>query len=904
MKKLKHIKEFDEFNPINSSGINEASDYENQIGKLIFDSVGFDVKVVDKLLKLAKSNRKLVKVINQEFDEYVQDSPEVAQMQELFNDSLNESLNEGKSDMPYGLVFHKAQKKYYKQRGHNKLGGEINKDEFDKLLPNYKQKSGTPTYADFYVLKESLNEALNSKLIDSSQDYMDYFSLVKKSIEKRIKNVNSVVVESDDMTGNGSIIIEFGDEQTIEVFIDYENSVDENSDVTISIDHTDSYGSTDELYNKVLKGVDVTNLYKKITQIFDLTIAKINSLDESVRHGEFPFFIADIKNKSIRYGTVESDLGLDAIMYGRPDDNLISYGSERMSVRGMKNLGEKVLELIKKGKSRKEIMDEFDLYESSNNHINESFVVFDPEAQKGIPGDNPMDELLGALKELKVSIRKKGNDIVVQFDKSIKDEVLSVLYANKFSYSDLNEALDKASMRRGDADYIWNNFIVESPLPPEKISAREIALDFMMDTDSKVAPSYVKKIMKEFYGVILKEGNLDESSTRRGDADYIWNNFIAKSPLPPEEISAMDISKIYKYKVSASYIKDIVKEFYDVILKEEEVLESAKSDKLLIAADLIKDAKLLGYLDGKKVSRGEVENSANKIASKYSTIDKKDPSKFSFAMIEFLEELGVSAKLGKDGLIIESVLNEEKEPEKRGKKDVNIMVGRFQPFHTGHLKAAEELHKENGLPVVIVNVKSKSGKNIVFSDETMDKMYSDVVKNSDFIIDKVEINQVAFDTQVFPALRPKYEPVLFGAGEDRVKVYKAQENSFRNKKGNQINMKDEFDIYQTKRHGSGTAVRKSLKSDDQDSFNKSMPKFLHGMYDTFKDELNESGTKFDETVNDIKNDIAIAKESIHKLTVAIEGGYDTEESNEALEKLKKHESQLKEALEIILSGSL
>ena len=42
-----------------------------------------------------------------------------------------------------------------------------------------------------------------------------------------------------------------------------------------------------------------------------------------------------------------------------------------------------------------------------------------------------------------------------------------------------------------------------------------------------------------------------------------------------------------------------------------------------------------------------------------------------------------------------------------------------------------------------------------------------------------------------------------------------------------------------------------------------MPKFLHGMYDTFKDELNESGTKFDETVNDIKNDIAIEKDCIH-----------------------------------------
>ena len=50
-----------------------------------------------------------------------------------------------------------------------------------------------------------------------------------------------------------------------------------------------------------------------------------------------------------------------------------------------------------------------------------------------------------------------------------------------------------------------------------------------------------------------------------------------------------------------------------------------------------------------------------------------------------------------------------KYPE-QGKTPVNMFVGRFQPFTLGHVKVIETIHKQNGFPVVIFLVKSKTKK--------------------------------------------------------------------------------------------------------------------------------------------------------------------------------------------------
>ena len=191
---------------------------------------------------------------------------------------------------------------------------------------------------------------------------------------------------------------------------------------------------------------------------------------------------------------------------------------------------------------------------------------------------------------------------------------------------------------------------------------------------------------------------------------------------------------------------------------------------------------------------------------------------------------------------------------KQGKKLVNIMVGRFQPFHIGHYKACEELYKENGNPVVLVSVRGsgKSGKGTSFSEDTMAKMMKDVISKSGFIIDHVEIRAVAFDTMLFPALRPKYEPVLFGAGEDRTETYERQRLSMMEKHKNKLNMRSDFAIHLTGRYGSGSSVRDAIENNDKAGFEKQMPKFLHGYWDILSKEMDVNEGNID-SINEKRN---------------------------------------------------
>lgn len=65
--------------------------------------------------------------------------------------------------------------------------------------------------------------------------------------------------------------------------------------------------------------------------------------------------------------------------------------------------------------------------------------------------------------------------------------------------------------------------------------------------------------------------------------------------------------------------------------------------------------------------------------------------------------------------LLESNLYEGKlnlEHSEPGKQSVNILVGRFQPPTLGHVKVLRQLHAKNNLPVVVIQVRSKSGKKL------------------------------------------------------------------------------------------------------------------------------------------------------------------------------------------------
>lgn len=180
----------------------------------------------------------------------------------------------------------------------------------------------------------------------------------------------------------------------------------------------------------------------------------------------------------------------------------------------------------------------------------------------------------------------------------------------------------------------------------------------------------------------------------------------------------------------------------------------------------------------------------------------------------------------------------------RGAKEVNMFVGRFQPFTLGHVKVVEHLHKQNGLPTVIFLVKAKTKKKEdSFKrpfDETMQvNMIKQVMK--EYPIETVYVIDTAAIDKMFNAMRPKYEPVLWGTGSDRMKTYGYQVDN--PKYRGELGVEDSFrleEIPRTDDNISATKVRNALLDGDEKTYKSMTPKSMHKMYKLLKQTMEES----------------------------------------------------------------
>tara|TARA_Y100000287_G_scaffold49895_1_gene38865 strand:+ start:1510 stop:3369 length:1860 start_codon:yes stop_codon:yes gene_type:complete len=180
----------------------------------------------------------------------------------------------------------------------------------------------------------------------------------------------------------------------------------------------------------------------------------------------------------------------------------------------------------------------------------------------------------------------------------------------------------------------------------------------------------------------------------------------------------------------------------------------------------------------------------------------------------------------------------------QGKQPVNMFVGRFQPFTLGHQKVIETIHKQNGYPVVIFLIKAKKKK----AEDAFKRPYDEATQlgmlnklKGKLPIEDVKVLPTAAIDKMFNELRPNYEPVLWGTGTDRMKVYGYQVNN--DKYRDALGVRDDFSLFEIPRTGkniSATQVRNAMLDGDEKLFKKLTPKGLHPMYDELKQKLQDS----------------------------------------------------------------
>lgn len=184
---------------------------------------------------------------------------------------------------------------------------------------------------------------------------------------------------------------------------------------------------------------------------------------------------------------------------------------------------------------------------------------------------------------------------------------------------------------------------------------------------------------------------------------------------------------------------------------------------------------------------------------------------------------------------------ETKVKKKKIGKKVNIIVGRFQPFHNGHIQMVKSIHASNKLPVVIVVVHpghNKSG-NSPFSVSTIKTMLSNIQKDTDGAVIGYRIVGRGFIHDIIASLRPEFEPIMWGAGPDRINDYKKQiEHNF--KRNNELGLDEKFELMETDRVIAGSDVRKAIDEDKFGMFKGMVPKTVQGMYPVLRNDLHNS----------------------------------------------------------------
>jgi cytidyltransferase-like protein len=188
------------------------------------------------------------------------------------------------------------------------------------------------------------------------------------------------------------------------------------------------------------------------------------------------------------------------------------------------------------------------------------------------------------------------------------------------------------------------------------------------------------------------------------------------------------------------------------------------------------------------------------------------------------------------GPIVEALTVPHKE---QGKQKVNMIVGRFQPFTLGHAKVFEQIHKQNGLPVVVFTVRGKKPDpdKSPFSEELQQAMFAKMQREYPFLEAMYVAPSAAVDT-LYSMLRPAYEPVLWGYGTDRKKQYDFMINKPEYRE--QLGVDPSFSGYEIKRADedvSASQVREAIMLDDKKTFERMTPRSIHDMWETLQDVL-------------------------------------------------------------------
>lgn len=200
-------------------------------------------------------------------------------------------------------------------------------------------------------------------------------------------------------------------------------------------------------------------------------------------------------------------------------------------------------------------------------------------------------------------------------------------------------------------------------------------------------------------------------------------------------------------------------------------------------------------------------------------------------------------------------VGEEKEPgyfeifkntSDKKTKPVNLIISDFQPIHQGHVKSAQSLFDENGLPCLLVCVHSgQTTKLKPFKKETIVNSLQKLANlHQSFIIGQIVIPDGEIET-LLKEIRPEYEPNIIAANRSRIRDL-ALQIELAKKRSRNLNLKKDLRLMEMPTAGIKDTIMNSIKANNYSDFKTAAPSAIHSEFFNFNrdltEKLNESAT--------------------------------------------------------------
>ena len=367
------------------------------------------------------------------------------------------------------------------------------------------------------------------------------------------------------------------------------------------------------------------------------------------------------------------------------------------------------------------------------------------------------------------------------------------------------------------------NFILEKGLKNFEVEG---------DTEDERYISFISDVFAKF---------LDDNKEKYKGTDFEEPSYLKKEDFRLNKNLITD-RKVLKYveedESFESLFKLILNSFRKIKTRATGIVTSGMVEQLNLLIQDIKDyikkekspvneSEFVSFSDFKK----EFIPNVDYIQEENEESERSENPFFSYdEFISKLETIDNQTKDDKDQLV-------EKAPE--DPKAVNVLIGRFQPFHSGHLKMAKKLKEKNNLPSFVVVVypgHNKSGKSPF--DERVIKQYMEAVvkDNPEDLVDYMIVDRGLVGSIINKLVMMGLEPHLIAAGDDRKDYYEKQIEYI--KRSDLIdNLPKDFGLEVTPRFTSATEVRDKLKSEDFAALKKLLPKSVLNLYTLLSAEM-------------------------------------------------------------------